>query len=86
MIGIPLAVGGLILGGVQLLQWRWDLWWRPIGLIVVGYILQWFGHRIEGNDVGEIILFKKMLGLPYVAVSPKYARPAAKDSRELNEN
>ncbi|MEK6642430.1 MAG: Mpo1-like protein [Planctomycetota bacterium] len=73
MVGIPLAVGGLILGGVQLIQWRWDLWWRPTILIFVGYLLQWIGHRIEGNDVGEIILVKKWLGMPYVAISPKFS-------------
>jgi hypothetical protein len=25
---------------------------------VVGYLLQWIGHRIEGNEVGEVILLK----------------------------
>jgi hypothetical protein len=80
MIGIPMAVAGLILGAVQLYQWRWDLWWRPTGLIVLGYLLQWIGHVIEGNEVGEIILIKKILGMPYVAVSPKYAsQPASGD-------
>ena len=55
-----------------MLQWRWDLWWRPTFLIVISYIVQWVGHLIEGNDMGEIILIKKMLGRPYVAVSPRY--------------
>ena len=87
MIGIPMAVGGLVLGAVQLYLGRWDLWWRPAGLIVVGYLLQWIGHRIEGNDVGEIILIKKWLGKPYVAVSPKYApREAAEPTARLQEN
>lgn len=81
MIGIPLAVGGLILGGVQLLQWRWDLWWRPTSLIAFGYLLQWIGHRIEGNDVGEIILIKKLLGLPYVAISPRYQERSYQENR-----
>ena len=26
------------------------------------------------NDVGEIIPIKKMLGLPYVAIAPQYAK------------
>jgi len=72
MIGIPVAVGALVLAAVQLYQWRWDLWWRPALLFVVGYLLQWIGHQIEGNDVGEVILIKKWLGRPYVAVSPRY--------------
>ena len=32
---------------------------------------------VEGNDVGEIIPIKKLLGLPYVAVAPKYAEKPA---------
>ncbi len=74
MIGIPIAVAALVVAVVQLWQGRWDLWWRPAALLVGGYVLQWIGHRIEGNDVGEIILVKKLLGRPYVAVSPRYAR------------
>ncbi|MEE9293736.1 MAG: Mpo1-like protein [Phycisphaerae bacterium] len=60
-VGIPLLVWGLWLGGSQLLGWRWDLWWRPVGLIVASYSMQWVGHRIEGNDMGEVILIKKLL-------------------------
>jgi hypothetical protein len=70
-VGIPLLAMGLILALVQLIQWRWDLWWRPAGLIVWSYLLQWLGHRIEGNDMGEVILIKKLLGRPYVAVVPR---------------
>lgn len=72
-LGIPLLLIGLALGGWQLWAWRWDLWWRPVGLIAVSYVLQWIGHRIEGNDMGEVVLVKRILGLPYVAVSPRYA-------------
>ncbi len=79
MVGIPLAVAGLILGAVQITGAVWDaslwgLWWRPIGLIVLGYVLQWIGHAVEGNDLGELILIKKWLGRPYVEISPRYAR------------
>ncbi len=70
-IGIPLTIWAVVLAGQQLAAWRWDLWWRPVGLLVGGYLLQWVGHRIEGNDMGEIILIKKALGRPYVAVAPR---------------
>jgi hypothetical protein len=70
-IGIPLTIAAVVVAGVQLYQWRWDLWWRPTLLLVVGYALQWLGHRIEGNDMGEVILVKKLLGKPYVAVAPR---------------
>ncbi len=53
LFGIPMAVLGLILlffNGVLL----------GIVLFVAGYLLQIIGHRIEGNEVGEWILIKKI--------------------------
>ena len=69
---LPLAG---ILAVLQLRQGAWDLWWRPVGLLVVSYILQWLGHRIEGNDMGEVVLIKKLLGRPFVAVAPRRSEP-----------
>lgn len=71
-IGIPLlpACGWLVV--VQLIHSQWPLWWRPLALLLLSYVLQWIGHRIEGNDMGEMILVKKLLGKSYIAVSPKY--------------
>jgi hypothetical protein len=80
-VGIPLLAAGLVLAAVQLIQWRWDLWWRPVGLIVVSYVLQWIGHRVEGNDVGEVILIKRLLGRPYVAVASRHEAPPAQRKR-----
>lgn len=65
MVGIPLAFAGLPL--LFLAEWYWG-----VGAIGGGYFLQWVGHRAEGNDVGEFIPVKKLLGLPYVAVAPQY--------------
>lgn len=70
-VGIPLLAAALVLALVQLLQWRWDLWWRPVGLIALSYLLQWWGHRTEGNDLGEVILLKRLLRRPYVAVASR---------------
>jgi MFS superfamily sulfate permease-like transporter len=72
-IGIPLAIAAVVLAIVQLINWQWSLWYRPVILLVVGYFMQWVGHRLEGNDMGELILIKKWLNRPYVAVSPRYA-------------
>lgn len=72
-VGIPLTIAAVVVALVQLWHWRWDLWWRPAVLLAVGYLLQYIGHRVEGNDVGEIILIKRLLGKPYQAVSPRYA-------------
>ena len=74
IVGVPMIPLALLLAAWQLAQWRWDLWWRPVGLLVLSYLLQWVGHRIEGNDLGEAVLVKKLLGRPYTAVSPRYAR------------
>ena len=67
MVGIPMTVVGV---GFWIAR---DLW-TGLALFVGGYGLQWVGHAIEGNDVGEIIPIKKMFGLPYVAIAPQYAK------------
>lgn len=72
-VGIPLAVACVPLAAAQWMEGRWDLWWRPAALLAGGYLLQWLGHRIEGNDMGEVIVVKRWLGRPYVAVSPRWA-------------
>lgn len=77
-LGIPLTLAAVGLAAVQLQQWRWDLWWRPVSLLLIGYALQWLGHRIEGNDMGEVILVKRLLGRPYLAVAPRYQLPRLK--------
>jgi len=45
-------------------------WWA-LAAFVAGYALQFLGHAIEGNDAGETIVLKKLLGKPYVAVIPR---------------
>ena len=72
IVGVPLTVAAVVLAVWQLEQWRWDLWYRPMLLLAVGYLLQWIGHRIEGNDLGEVVLIKKLLGRPYKAISPRH--------------
>ncbi len=69
MLGIPLTFLGLIC--LFFLPWYWGL-----GAFVLGYALQFLGHAIEGNDVGEIIPLKRLLGLPVVPISPRYLPPA----------
>ena len=73
-VGIPLIPFAGYLAVVQLVDGAWERWWRPVGILVVSYLLQAFGHRIEGNDMGELILIKKLLGRPYVAVAPRYKK------------
>jgi hypothetical protein len=78
-VGIPLTILAVVVAVYQLYWWRWDLWWRPVALLVAGYVLQYVGHRWEGNDMGEVILVKKLLGRPYVAVSPRYEQAETGD-------
>ncbi len=64
LVGIPLAVAGV---GLCFYDWRWG-----VGAIVAGYLLQWAGHLAEGNDVGEWAAVKRLLGLPYVGIAPRW--------------
>jgi len=83
MVGIPIAVLALPLAIWQLVEGRWDLWWRPVALLVGGYLLQWLGHLHEGNDVGEVILIKRLLGRPYTAIAPRFEQ--GDDRGELSQ-
>jgi len=60
--GILLAVAGVV--ALFWLPWYWGL-----AFLAVGYLLQWLGHLVEGNDVGECAAIKRLLGLPYVGVA-----------------
>jgi hypothetical protein len=70
LVGIPLAVLGLL--SLLVLSWYDVPWYWGLGAIVAGYLLQYVGHRLEGNDVGELIPLKRLLGLPCVAISPRF--------------
>jgi hypothetical protein len=71
LLGIPMALVGIVL--LFVLPWYWG-----VGLVVVGYLFQFLGHWVEGNDVGELIPIKKALGLPVIAIVPRTSgsRPA----------
>ena len=66
MIGIPMALIAAPLAFIFL-----DRYWG-LGLFVVGYLLQWVGHRAEGNDLGEWAAIKRMLGMKYVGIAPRW--------------
>jgi hypothetical protein len=70
MVGIPmtlLALAPLVWDIFSFQMWLW-----ATVLFLGGYALQFLGHIIEGNDMGELILLKKWLGKPYVAISPRW--------------
>lgn len=64
IVGVPLT---FVVSIILLIagQWAW-----AIGAFVGGYVLQFIGHVIEGNDAGEVILVKRILGMPYVEFGP----------------
>jgi hypothetical protein len=66
MVGIPMS-----LVGVVLLFFR-ELWPWGLGAIFVGYLFQYIGHKVEGNDVGEWAAVKRLIGWPYVSISPRF--------------
>ena len=65
MLGIPFAYGGLVL--LFFLPWYWG-----VGAFVLGYVLQYIGHLAEGNDLGEWAAIKRLFGLPYVGIAPRW--------------
>lgn len=69
LVGIPVALLGVVL--LFYAEWLW-----AAVCLVVGYFLQWLGHRAEGNDVGEWAGIKRLLGLPYVSIAPRFQQPA----------
>ena len=76
MIGIPLTLLAIpsVVVAIRYAQPRWYL--MALGLVVIGYGLQFVGHAIEGNDAGEMILIKKLLGKPYIdIVEPESKNP-----------
>jgi len=65
IIGLPVT---FVVPVILLIEHQWM--WALVSFLV-GYALQFLGHAIEGNDAGEMILVKKLLGKPYVAVVPR---------------
>jgi hypothetical protein len=66
----------------------WRIFVLALALFVGGYLLQFAGHLLEGTDPGEIIYFKRKLGLPYVEFpqAPRRRRSAAGEPETLPRN
>jgi hypothetical protein len=70
LIGIPPTILGVLLVPVYLWLLSLPVFLLALALFLGGYLLQFAGHVIEGTDPGEIIYFKRKLGLPYVEFPP----------------
>ena len=51
----------------------WSQWYWAVAAFVGGYVLQFIGHCIEGNDMGEWAGIKRLFGLPYEEVRGRAA-------------
>ncbi len=75
LFGVPLT---FIVSTVFL---AYQEWWAAFGCFVGGYILQFLGHAIEGNDAGEVVLINRWLGRPYVEFAPSRDSEVSKESK-----
>jgi uncharacterized membrane protein YGL010W len=73
LIGIPMALTGVVLF-VAWLAGSSIAWYWGVGAFVLGYVVQFVGHLVEGNDVGEWAGIKRLFGLPYVGISPRWQK------------
>lgn len=76
VVGVPLT---FVVSVVFLIQGR-DWWWA-LGAFLGGYVLQFLGHAIEGNDAGEVVLIKRWLGKPYTEFGPQASARKREESK-----
>jgi hypothetical protein len=79
LIGIPMTLLSLLVPpilGLALWSWFW-LIGSFLFLGAGGYALQFVGHLLEGNDPGEILVVKRWLGWPALAIAPRHEVPVA---------
>src|SRR5262249_9755643 len=71
LIGIPMAFAGLVWLFLAPPYWPWAL-----AAFIGGYLLQWIGPCVEGNDLREWAASKRLLGRPYVGIAPRWQQVA----------
>lgn len=70
MIGIPPTLIGVMLIPVWISCVSVPIFLLALSLFLGGYLIQFLGHALEGTDPGEVIYFKRKLGLSYVDIAP----------------
>jgi hypothetical protein len=76
MVGIPPTILGVLFVSIYLSLFSPAIFLLALALFLGGFVLQFAGHFLEGTDPGEVIYFKRKLGMPYVEFPP--ARPSRK--------
>ncbi|MGP0066371.1 MAG: Mpo1-like protein [Isosphaeraceae bacterium] len=71
IIGIPPTFLGVLFVPIYLSLLSLQLFYVALALFLGGFLIQFAGHFLEGTDPGEIIYFKRKLGLPYVEFAEK---------------
>lgn len=74
LLGVPLTFVGTPVAVAMGSHWIW-----PIACFVAGYVLQFVGHAVEGNDAGEVVFVKKKLGMPYTEYAPQSRHSSSAD-------
>ena len=70
IIGIPPTFLGVLFVPIYVYLLSFKLFLVALSLFVGGFLIQFAGHFLEGTDPGEVIYFKRRLGLPYVEFPP----------------
>jgi hypothetical protein len=70
-IGLPMVLLSILLPIWKIVKWHGEGWWYPILLFLMGFSLQYIGHRIEGNEMSELAGIKKRLNNLYFNISRK---------------
>lgn len=65
LVGVPLT----FVGTPWCIASRYE-WSVSAACFVSGYLLQFAGHAVEGNDAGEVVFLKKLMGMPYTEYGP----------------
>lgn len=73
ILGIPLTIIGVLLIPVWTFLLSVPIFLFALAMFVGGYAVQFLGHALERTDPGEIIYFKRKLGLRYVEIAPPRA-------------
>jgi hypothetical protein len=71
LIGIPPTLIGVLLIPIYLYQLSVPIFLLALVAFVGGYLVQFLGHAFERTDPGEIIYFKRKLGMSYVEFAPE---------------
>jgi hypothetical protein len=76
MVGIPPTILGVLFVSIYVSLLSIPIFLLALALFIGGYMLQFAGHLLEETDPGEIIYFKRKLGLPFVEFPPAFAATA----------